>query len=84
MEVAGQRFATTRGWAIGCIAAVLVVLLPPAMNGLAGIANGVAGGSPDKAVRVGIVIGFMMVVILQTLGTAAASVWWGRRLGGRA
>jgi hypothetical protein len=81
VEIAGQRFATTQGWMIGCVAAVVVMLFPPALNALADLANAIAMGSPDKAVRLGIVIGFMMVVILQTLGVVAVSFWWGRRIG---
>lgn len=84
VEIAGQRFAQAQGWIIGVFAAGLVMVFPPAMNALADLANGIGAGSPDKAVRLGIVIGFMLVVILQTLGTAAVSVWWGRRLRGSA
>lgn len=84
VEVAGQRFATTQGWTIGIFAAGLVMIFPPALNALADLANTFGAGSPDVAVRVAIVIGFVMVVILQTLGMVAASIWWGRRLGRRA
>lgn len=84
VEIAGQRFAQTQGMVIGWIAATLVMMIPPAMTALADLAAGIAEGSPEKAVRLGIVIGFMLVVILQTLGMAVVSVWWGRRLGGRA
>ena len=82
VEIAGQRFAQAQGWAIGIFAAGLMMIFPPAMNALAYLANTVGAGSPDVAVRVAIVIGFVMVIVLQTLSTVAASVWWGRRLGG--
>lgn len=85
VQIAGQRFAQAQGWTIGIFAAGLVMVFPPAMNALADLATDVAAGSPDKAVRVGIAIGFMMVVILQTLGMFAVAGWWGRRtFGGRA
>ena len=83
VEIAGQRFAQSQGWTIGMVAAVLVMVFPPAMDTLADLANTVAEGSPDRAVRLGIVIGFMMVVILQTLGIVAANIWFWRRLGRR-
>jgi hypothetical protein len=81
VEIAGQRFAQAQGWTIGIFAAGLTMVFPPAMNGLVDLANFIGAGSPDKAVRLGIVMGFMLVVILQTLGMVAASIWWGRRIG---
>lgn len=84
VQIAGQRFAQAQGWTIGIFAAGLVMVFPPAMNALTDLANAIASGSPDKAVRLGIVIGFMMVTILQTLGILAVSVWWGRRMGRQA
>lgn len=79
VEIAGQRFAQANGWTIGMFAAGLVIVFPPAINALVDLANTIGAGSPDKAVRIAIVIGFMMVIILQTLGTLAAAFWWGRR-----
>lgn len=82
VEIAGQRFANTKGMTIGTVAAVLVMLFPPLMNVLVDLANTIGAGSPEKAIRLGITIGFMLVVILQLLGTVAVAIWWGRRLGG--
>jgi hypothetical protein len=88
VEIAGQRFAQAQGWTIGIFASGLAMVFPPAMNALADLANylanTLAGGSADVAVRAAIVIGFVMVVILQGLGMFAASIWWGRRLAGQA
>lgn len=86
VEIAGQRFANTKGMTIGTVAAVLVMLFPPLMNALEDLANTIAlsTGSPDVAVKLGITIGFMLVVILQLLGTVAVAIWWGKRLGGPA
>jgi hypothetical protein len=52
------------------------------MNLMVNVANALAGGSPDKAVRLGVFIGFILVVLLQTLGSVAVSFWWGRRIRG--
>ena len=85
VEITGGRFAQTKGMTIGTIAAVLVMLSPPSMNALVDLANTVGAGSPEKAVRVGIPIGFMLVVFLQMVGMVAVYIWWGRRMyGGRA
>lgn len=81
VQIAGQRFAQTKGMAIGTIVAVLVMIFPPSMNAPVDLANTVGAGSPAKR---GIVMGFMLVVFLQAVGMAAASIWWERRLGGRA
>ena len=83
VEIAGQRFAQAQGLTIGSFAAVLVMLFPPWMNALVDLANTIGAGSPDTAVKLGITIGFMLVVLLQTLGMAAVAIWWGRHLGGR-
>lgn len=83
VEIAGQRFAQTKGMTIGWIAAGLVMIVPPAMNGLVELATTIGDGSPDRSVRVGFVIGVMLVILLQTLAMAAGSVWWGRQLRGR-
>ena len=80
VEVAGLRYAQTKGMTIGMVAAVLVMMLPPAMNALADVANRIGSGSSDEAAKLGITIGFVMVVILQTLGQAGVSIWWRRRI----
>ncbi len=79
VEVAGQRFAQTHGMTIGWAIAVLVMLFPPSMDALVGLAQSF-GGSPEKAVRLGISLGLMLVVVLQTLVMFAAGIWWARRV----
>lgn len=81
VEIAGQRFAQTQGMTIGWAIAALVMLLPPSMNALVGLAQSL-GGSPENAVRLGIALGFMLVVVLQTLVMFAAGIWWARRVVG--
>ncbi len=82
VQIAGQRYSHTKGMMMGSFAAALAMLIPPLMDALVDLANTIAGGSPDKAVKVGITIGFMLVVALQTLSMAAVAIWWGRRLQG--
>lgn len=85
VQIAGQRFAQTKGMTIGTIAGALVMSFPPSMSALMDLANTVGAGSPDKAVRTGIGIGFMLVVVLQAVVMVAVSFWWERRVfGGRA
>ena len=88
VQIAGQRFATTKAMTIGACAAALVMAFPPSMNALVDLANTLANtldaGSPDKAVKVGIAFGFMLVVLLQGVGLFVVSIWWARRIyGGR-
>jgi hypothetical protein len=89
VQIAGQRFATTKAMTIGTLAAVLVMVFPPSMSALVDLANTLANtldaGSPDKAVRLGIGFGFMLVVFLQGVSALAVGMWWGvRTYGGRA
>jgi hypothetical protein len=86
VQIAGQRFATTKAMTIGTLAAVLVMAFPPSMSALVDLANTLANtldaGSPDRAVKVGISFGFMLVVFLQGVALIAVSIWWGRRIYG--
>jgi hypothetical protein len=82
VQIAGQRFAQTKGMTIGTFAFVLVMIFPPSMNALVDLANTAGAGSPDKAVKVGIAIGFMLLVFLQAAGMVAVSIWWERRVFG--
>jgi HAMP domain-containing protein len=84
VQIAGQRFAQTKGMTIGIFAAVLVMIFPPSMNALVDLANTIAAGSPDKAVKYGIVVGYTLLMLLQGVGLVAVSIWWERRVfGGR-
>jgi len=81
VQVAGQRFSSTWGMTIGSVAAVVVMMIPPLMNALADAALRLGTESPEEAVKLGITIGFMLVVVLQLIGTGAISFWWTQRLG---
>lgn len=82
VQIAGQRFASVKGVTLGGVAAVLVLMFPPAMNALVAMTNVHSTGSPEQSVKLGIYIGLMLVILLQTLATAAVSIWWDRRLRG--
>ena len=85
VQIAGQRFAQTKGFVIGVFAAVAVMACPPSMNALVDLANTVADilheGSRDKAVRTGIVFGYLLLLVMQGLGMLACGIWWNRRIG---
>lgn len=83
VQRAGQHIAQMQGTTIGWVGAVLVMIVPPAMNALVGLAKNISAGSPDKAVILGIAFGVMLVVIMQTLGIVIASLIWKRRVGYR-
>ncbi|WP_237133901.1 hypothetical protein [Pseudohongiella sp. O18] len=81
VQVAGQRFSSTWGMTVGSVAAVIVMMIPPLMNALADAALRLGTESPEESVKLGITFGFMLVVVLQLIGTGAVSLWWTRRLG---
>lgn len=84
VQVAGQVFASTRGAVIGWGVVPLLILLPPVHNGLINLANTLSTGSADTsdrgAVLLGVVFGFMLLTVMQTLGTFVAQAIWQRRL----
>lgn len=69
------------GWPDASTKLLLMMLFPPSMDALVGLAQSLAG-SPENAVRLGIALGFMLVVVLQTLVMFAAGIWWARRVVG--
>src|SRR5690606_4280412 len=79
---AGQRIAQTRGMTLGVLIAALLLTFPPSMNALVSLAETIASDRPEKAIRVDVVVGFMLVVLLQTLAMFAVSIWWERRVYG--
>jgi hypothetical protein len=85
VQIAGQRFAQTKGMTFGAFAALLVMAFPPSMNALVALANTLANtlheGSRDKAVHIGIGFGYVLLILSQFLGMFASAIWWERRLG---
>lgn len=82
VQIAGQRIAQGKGMTIGTVAAVLVMIFPLSMDALIDLAEIIASGSPQKAIKVGIVIGFVLVIMLQALAMFAVAFWWERRVYG--
>lgn len=82
VQIAGQRIAQTRGMTLGVLIAALLLTFPPSMNALVSLAETIASDRPEKAIRVAVVVGFMLVVLLQTLAMFAVSIWWERRVYG--
>jgi hypothetical protein len=83
VQRAGGLVAVKHGTTIGWFAAGLVIIFPPALNALASLAKSIAAGSPDKAVILGILFGYMLVIVMQALGMFVACVVWERRVGYR-
>jgi hypothetical protein len=86
VQRASQGFASAKGWVWGGFATLLLLMMPPVMNGLVDVANVVGGQSVDVSrhspVRVAFFFGVTLVMVMQALGIAVASrVWW-RRMGG--
>jgi len=86
VELASQRVAVQQGWNGGTIAAVLLLMLPPVMNGLVDLAissGGTSAGVPTRgAVQLAFFWGLMLAVVVQTAGIFIAGLLWWRRMGG--
>lgn len=86
VQIASQRFASSHGWVWGMMATVLLLMLPPVTNRLIHLANMLSTGSPDGfdrgSVHLALFLGFMLVVLMQTVCVIVASVIWERRMGG--
>jgi hypothetical protein len=86
VQIASQGFASSRGWAWGAMATVLLLMLPPVTNLLIDLANTLSAGSPERsdrgAVHLALYFGFMLAVLMQAVCVCvAAAIWW-RRVGG--
>ncbi len=84
VEVAGQGFATRYGWTWGGIATMVLLMIPPLMDGLVNLVNLQATGSAEtlsrRAVRLAFVYGACLVVLVQLVCVMVASLVWGRRM----
>jgi hypothetical protein len=85
VQIAGQGFASSRGWGWGALATCLLLQLSPVADRLIDLANVLRTGSPETsdrgAVRVALVFGLMLVLLMQLLAVNVASLIWQRRMG---
>src|SRR5215813_2956157 len=87
VERASWGFATGHGWASGGFAAIALFMVPPVMNWLVDLVNGMAQrashGSPDLAnqlaVRMAFSFGGILVMVMQTLAIVVAGRVWKKR-----
>jgi hypothetical protein len=84
VQLAGQRFAQTKGARGGTIIAVMLLLPTPLMtwviNALIDVTTDPAEPVDGHAVHMGITFGMMLVIVMQSLGTVVANAIWNRRL----
>ena len=91
VQRAGWGFGSAHaGW--GYFATMVLLMVPPVMNGLVSLVDAVverAGHhrlSPDMAnhlaVQLAFWCGITLVVVMQTLASLVANVFWWRRMGG--
>jgi hypothetical protein len=90
VHLASQGFANSHGWLWGGVATTLLLMVPPVMNWLVDLVNGMAkvrGASPPEAsshlaVQLAFFYGISLVMLMQGLGVCVASIFWWRRMGG--
>ncbi|MBS0374700.1 MAG: hypothetical protein JSR73_08945 [Proteobacteria bacterium] len=86
VQVAMQGFANSRGWIWGGMATVLLLLVPPVMDGLVAFVNefgtGSAGTTTALSVRLAFFFGVSLVMMVQALCVSVAAIVWWRRMGG--
>ncbi len=85
VQIAGQGFASSRGWGWGALATCLLLQVSPVADRLVDLANLLSTGSADTsdrgAVHVALAFGLMLVVLMQLVAVIVASVIWQRRMG---
>jgi len=88
VELAGQRFAQTKGAAAGGFVTILLLLPTPLVDWVTDkliLMTTSSGESPDReTVYVGMVLGMALLMVMQALGTVVANAVWNRRIGGTA
>lgn len=84
VQLASQAFSTAHGWVWGMGVTTLLLVVPPVTNPLIDLANWMATGSTGTTSRasmlVAIAFGYMLVVVMQTVCIAVASMIWERRM----
>jgi hypothetical protein len=86
VQIASQAAANYKGTGIGAMVALVLLMLPPVVNGLADLIYMLVKATPDvkdrAAMQVALVFGAMIVMLIQTFITLIAAVIWWRRAGG--
>ena len=90
VQLASQGFANSYGWLWGGVATVLLLMVPPVMNWLVELVNGMVkvrvAGPPDRANHLAVQLAFFfaisLVMLMQGLSVCVASIFWWRRMGG--
>jgi hypothetical protein len=88
VQLAGQRFAQSKGAAGGTLVTGLLLLPTPLVDwvtdNLIRMTTG-PGESPERdTVYLGMVFAMMLLIVMQALGTVVASAIWNRRIGATA
>ena len=84
VQLAGQRFAQTKGAAGGTVVTVLLLLPTPVVDWVTDKLILMTTGLERDTVYVGMVFGMVLLIVMQALGTVVANAIWNRRIGGNA
>ncbi len=88
VQLAGQRFAQTKGAAGGTVVTVLLLLPTPVVDWVTDkliLMTTGSGETPDRdTVYVGMMFGMVLLIVMQALGTIVANAIWNHRIGGNA
>jgi hypothetical protein len=88
VQLAGQRFAQTKGAAGGTFVTVLLLLPTPVADwvtdNLILMTTGLGKTLGRDTVYVGMVFGMVLLMVMQALGTVVANAIWNRRMSGNA
>ena len=85
VQRAGAGFANSNGWVWGGFATLFLLAVPPVINGVVDVLLNVRpAGSIDThlAMRLGLTFGATLVMVMQALAIAIASIIWGLRMRG--
>jgi len=89
VQVAGQGYAHTRGWAWGTMLTVVLLMVPPVQAGLIDGINALVNttGAPPSvanhlAMQIAIFGGISLLALAQWLCVLVVSAAWRRRMGG--
>jgi hypothetical protein len=86
VQLAMQGYANSRGWIWGGMATVLLLLVPPVMDGLVDLVavfgTGSANTTNPLVIRLAFFFGVALLMVVQALAVSIAALLWWRRIGG--